>query len=143
MDHINYQEQISQFIDNELPEKDSPAFFAHLSMCEKCREFLQEALRLRSQLQTKSLTVPLQFDQSIRKNLLRRSKTDLENQSFLKHIWGRRLTLSYPVVATALIIGITLGVLATDNVINTQPTPSVVYISTIPECEVVAPGNTH
>jgi predicted anti-sigma-YlaC factor YlaD len=50
MDHNRYQEQISQLIDNELPGKESPGLFAHLSTCSDCREFFSESMQLRSKL---------------------------------------------------------------------------------------------
>ena len=50
MDHTYFQEQISQFIDNELAEHDAPDLFAHLSACKVCREFLKESLQLRSRM---------------------------------------------------------------------------------------------
>ena len=56
MDHIHYQEEISQFIDNELPENESPELFAHLSTCPECRGFFNESLQLKSRLT--SISVP-------------------------------------------------------------------------------------
>jgi anti-sigma factor RsiW len=58
MDHLHYQEQISQLIDNELAENDSPKLFSHLSECTECREFLQETFQLRSKLTVSHPPVP-------------------------------------------------------------------------------------
>ena len=50
MDHNQYQEQISQLVDNELSGRRSPKLFAHLSTCGECRQFLQKSLQLRSRI---------------------------------------------------------------------------------------------
>lgn len=43
-----FQQQLSQFIDDDLPGADSSALFGHLAMCDECRLFLQRILYLRT-----------------------------------------------------------------------------------------------
>ncbi|HEY4612386.1 MAG TPA: zf-HC2 domain-containing protein [Bacteroidota bacterium] len=56
--HDTYQEHISQLIDGELSSQDQPSLFAHLSECAECRNFLNSALTLRSNLAA-GATIPL------------------------------------------------------------------------------------
>ena len=46
-----YQLQISQYVDNELGDRDAGVLFAHLGSCATCRGFLQSVLQLRSAIQ--------------------------------------------------------------------------------------------
>ena len=50
-----YQEQVSQYIDGELDDKESGALFKHLSTCGECRSFLRSALELRSKIHDEML----------------------------------------------------------------------------------------
>jgi anti-sigma factor RsiW len=43
-----YQQQISQYIDNQLEDSDTSELFRHLGDCEECRDFLKSILKLRS-----------------------------------------------------------------------------------------------
>ncbi len=46
MSHENIQEQISQFMDNELPKQQHRELFMHLAECEECREFFVEMKKI-------------------------------------------------------------------------------------------------
>ena len=46
MNHQNIQEQISQFMDNELPKEQHRELFLHLAECEPCREFFVVAKKI-------------------------------------------------------------------------------------------------
>jgi hypothetical protein len=50
-----YQEQVSQYIDGELDDKESGALFKHLSTCGECRSFLRSTLELRSKIHDEML----------------------------------------------------------------------------------------
>jgi len=50
-----YQEQVSQYIDGELDDKDSGTLFRHLSTCGECRSFLRSTLELRSKIHDEML----------------------------------------------------------------------------------------
>ena len=50
-----YQEQVSQYIDGELGDKDSGILFKHLSSCAECRSFLRSTLELRSKIHDEML----------------------------------------------------------------------------------------
>ena len=43
-----YQQQISEYIDNQLEDSDTSRLFRHLGDCEECRDFLKSILKLRS-----------------------------------------------------------------------------------------------
>ncbi len=46
MNHDDYQQLASQFIDHELGPEAEQELFAHLGSCTKCREFLKASWRL-------------------------------------------------------------------------------------------------
>ncbi len=50
-----YQEQVSQYIDGELGDKESGPLFKHLSTCGECRSFLRSTLELRSKIHDEML----------------------------------------------------------------------------------------
>ena len=50
-----YQEQVSQYIDGELGDRDSGILFKHLSSCAECRSFLRSTLELRSKIHDEML----------------------------------------------------------------------------------------
>jgi predicted anti-sigma-YlaC factor YlaD len=50
-----YQEQVSQYIDGELKDKDSGTLFKHLSTCGECRSFLRSTLEMRSKIHDEML----------------------------------------------------------------------------------------
>jgi len=50
-----YQEQVSQYIDGELNDKNSGGLFKHLSVCGECRSFLRSTLELRSKIHDEML----------------------------------------------------------------------------------------
>ena len=50
-----YQEQVSQYIDGELGDRDSGILFKHLSSCAECRLFLRSTLELRSKIHDEML----------------------------------------------------------------------------------------
>lgn len=63
MNHENIQEQISQFMDNELPKEQHRELFMHLAECEECREFFADVKRIHD-LSNKLIeeTFPLEMD---------------------------------------------------------------------------------
>lgn len=52
MNHENIQQQISQFMDNELPKEQHREMFMHLAECEECREFFVESKKIHDAVHT-------------------------------------------------------------------------------------------
>lgn len=50
MDHEQYQELASEFIDEELGTKSEEELFLHLGSCTECRRFLRLCIRLQTDL---------------------------------------------------------------------------------------------
>ena len=50
MNHAHYQELTSQFIDRELGPENERELFAHLGVCDECREFMKAALVLQGDI---------------------------------------------------------------------------------------------
>lgn len=52
MNHENVQQQISQFMDNELPKEQLHELFIHLAECVDCREFFAETKKIHDAVRT-------------------------------------------------------------------------------------------
>ena len=63
MNHQNIQEQISQFMDNELPKEQHREMYMHLAECEECREFFAETMRIHDAVKTLAVeSIPADMD---------------------------------------------------------------------------------
>jgi negative regulator of sigma E activity len=150
MDHNRHQEQISQFIDNELAENDSPALFAHLSTCKECREFLQESMGLRTGILEKRLAFPTVVDENIRRRLSFLSRFgEHEGLAFFNRLRETRIRLSLLSAAAVILVLITGGTLYsifTPSETKNAPETQIICLKTLPEIEVrayyPAPGSS-
>lgn len=60
----NYQEQISQLLDNELPAGELQPMFRHLSECEECRKFFMQTKTIHDSVRGMEYVVtPNEIDQ--------------------------------------------------------------------------------
>jgi predicted anti-sigma-YlaC factor YlaD len=133
-----YEEYTSRFIDGELEIVSETELFKHLGTCEQCRNFLKEALNLRSELSnSRILAVPKSLDQRVKisiDNVPSRVKPVIWN--FFKREPRRMFSLR--AVGFALVITILTSVAITSlwyhsNVISKE---TVVYVPMLPTVEV-------
>ena len=135
-----YQEQVSQLIDNELEEQESPAMFAHLSTCAECRGFLHTSLRLRSGLQEHGpLLAPTHVDEKVLGTAPSKRRLVPDRLAIPSVLWKRRVSLPVP-VAAAVIVLLMLGSIALSSLWFRGPEPQfqaqTVYVTTLPTVEV-------
>jgi anti-sigma factor RsiW len=137
-----YQEQISQLVDNELGERESPALFAHLGTCEVCRRFLHTTLRLRAELQEdEPLLASSRLDQKAM-GIAPSAKRYVLDRSAARSFVGRR-RISLPLPAAALLTLLLVALMAATSslwypTLHPEAVPRVqtVYVTTYPTVEV-------
>jgi anti-sigma factor RsiW len=144
MNCVQYEEQISAYIDHELDDAQTAALFEHLGVCSSCRTFLTITLQLRSTLSAHTTTVPATLDERI--DSLGRVGP-LRQRSAMAHraaAWWRH-RLAVPAPAFALLVLMLLGgAAAIIGLTQAHPpqipsqTSSVVYIMSLSPIEVEA-----
>ncbi len=140
MNHLQYQEQISQLVDNELAEGKSRALFAHLSTCKECRQFLQDGMRLRTGLMTRTLEVPSRVDRNLRQNLAAEMTAAKPTKLvFVRRFRETRIPLSFATAALILMMAGTYALssfLIRSEAISEPPQERDVYIHMLPAVDV-------
>lgn len=135
-----YQEQISQLIDHELGESDSPTLFAHLGACGKCRRFLTTTLQLRSGLQEQApILASTYLDEKVLGRLAAKRRLAADRTALPARVWTRRISLPFPVAAVVILL-LMLGSVALSSLwfrdseagFQTQ----TIYVTTLPAVEV-------
>jgi len=137
-----HQEQISELIDNELEEQQSPALFSHLSTCEECRRFLHTTLRFRAGLQEEALPLaPTRLDQKVLGTTPAVKRYVLDRTARRSILWKRRVSLPLP--AAALIMVLLMVIVAATSPLwyprlhpQAQTQAQTVYVTTFPAVEV-------
>ncbi len=140
MEQGHQEERISQFIDNELAQEETTAMFAHLGGCSECQSFLLEALQLRSHLQASRniMIAPVDWLRPyMLSSPLRGAKAEKKNIPW--YVMGHSTHTNYSLVTIAATIAIAVGLFFTTRLLYSPSVPSVIYVSTTPECEVIAP----
>ena len=139
MNCVEYEEQVSALIDNELVDQESEVLFTHLSTCETCRATLRSELELRASL--KEDVPPLAPKELDVKILNTVSKVDrqLGAQTVMrKAVWQRRVSMPWPLAAAIAGLFLIGGLAATSvwSPFNKQPQVRTVYITALPTVEV-------
>jgi hypothetical protein len=137
-----YQEKVSQLIDNELGERESPSLFGHLGLCEECRRFLQTNLRIRSGMQKHGpLLAPVHLDQKVLGTTLTTRGLVPGRLAIPSGLWKR--TVSLPVsLAAAVVVLLMMGSIALSSLwfgtqkAQTEVQVQTVYVTTLPTVEV-------
>jgi len=130
-----YQEHISQYIDEELPSATEAELFVHLGICEQCRTFLKNALSLRNTLaHTRQITVPASLDQRIFAQHSLTTKRQV-NQNFIWHVTKSKY--SFRAIGLAIIVSVLTGVLFSSFWHTLyKPQQTIVCLTPLPEVEV-------
>jgi len=137
-----YQEQVSQLVDNELGERESPALFAHLSTCNECKGFLQSTLRLRAGLyEDATLLAPNQLDEKVLSTAPARKRSESDRPATRRILWKRRVSMPLPAAVLMMVLVMAL-IAATSSLwfpaLYPQPEThaQTVYVTTFPAVEV-------
>jgi predicted anti-sigma-YlaC factor YlaD len=103
MTHEEYQELVSQYIDEELEEGIETVLFQHLGECSQCRDFLRSSLALRTQILRTKEAAP----KTLRPDFApERAKEGVE-RDLLVLAWQRKVPL--PVAASLAIFLLVSG----------------------------------
>jgi len=122
-----YQEQVSQYIDGELNDKDSGILFKHLSMCGECRSFLRSTLELRSVIHNEML-----MEQEV-------AKTNNKNRLGFRSAPLRTFRISKMLAGAALVFVILATIVVTRSITTSnlaEGNERVIYITSLPTVEV-------
>jgi anti-sigma factor RsiW len=137
-----YQEKVSQLVDNELGERESPALLAHLSTCTECRAFLNSALRLRAGLQEDApLLAPSRLDQKVLGTVPSGRRSAPDRRAMRSFVGRRKIAVPLPVAA--LVIVLLVALMAATSPLwyptmypGTEAHAQTVYVTTYPTVEV-------
>jgi anti-sigma factor RsiW len=131
-----HQERISQYIDGELQRDQESELFRHLSVCGHCREFMRNAIELRSELSmAPAAPLPRRVDEQIYARL--QSLQPAANPVDWS-LPGRR-QFSFRALALAVALSIVTSVaVATLWYRSNQSQPTYVCLTPLPEVEVTA-----
>lgn len=115
-----YQMHIGQLLDHELPEKESPVLFAHLSACSECRDFFQASMQVRAELMSaEPITAPDELDDRMRGAGLIPAEQPLPRRT---SIWDMRVAFPLPAAASIALLLI-LGSLLLAPAFMHEPEP--------------------
>lgn len=120
-----YQEQISQLIDDELRDEPFQPLMQHTSECEECRSFLRNNLRLRQALQETD-------DLKERKSRVARMAVSAKPISFFQ----RRVSFSAPIATLIFVLTLAGSMVLSWLWFGTKGEPEVIYKASYPIVEV-------
>ncbi len=129
-----YQELISQLVDDELDDGQSSELFLHTGRCAECRAFLRSTLRLRNEIASQALATPLSFERVDAHVRIRLRRTRMQHRPF-RTLFVRRISVPIP-VAAALGILLIIGSILLASLSTREHDPQVVYIMGLPTIEV-------
>lgn len=115
----HYQMQIGRLLDHELPEKESPDLFAHLSTCHECREFFRASLQVSSELMAaEPLEAPAELDDRMRKTGLIPSESSTPTRPSL---WDMKIIFPLPAAASIALLLIIGSLLFAPLLLHSEP----------------------
>ncbi len=104
MDHEHFQELINLYLDTGLNDTASAEMFAHLGICNDCRNLMHSSMRVRSYYQDEGL-------EEVSDSLNQRVFTSARNmQASIKHqnrpamLWTARILIPLPAAASIAIL---------------------------------------
>ena len=106
MIHEEYQELVSQYIDEELEEGSESVLFQHLGECGQCRDFLRSSLALRTQILRTKESAPSTLRPDFAQE---RAKNKTIERDLLVLAWKRKVPL--PVAASVAILLLLSGLM--------------------------------
>jgi anti-sigma factor RsiW len=120
MNHQNYQEHISLYVDNALNDKDTARLFAHLSRCADCRAFMKLTVGIHAHIAEEELAeVPLSLDRRVLASVAAASDR-LERRPWYEPVWFTRISIPLPAAASILFL-IIVGSLLFSPILAQEP----------------------
>jgi predicted anti-sigma-YlaC factor YlaD len=130
-----YQEQVSQFMDGELPPITENELFAHLGTCEICRGFLKNVISLRNTITLdRQIAVPASLDRRVFERHFPITKK-MADQTFIRRF--RENKYSFRAIGLAIILSALTAVLISSLWYSSyKPQQTIVCLTPLPEVEV-------
>ncbi|MDE3058516.1 MAG: zf-HC2 domain-containing protein [Bacteroidota bacterium] len=138
MTHEHFQEQISSFVDHELPHNAEPELFSHLSSCEACREYFASVLKLRSSFVKDVMSDSLRGKGLKEANIHPAIHLSAVNKPAVRSFVKRKLSLPLAAVLAAFVltvaasIGVSSKFFRTEKIVERE-VPHTVYVMQLPE----------
>jgi anti-sigma factor RsiW len=104
MNHEHFQELINLYIDTGLNDAASAEMFAHLSVCNDCRNLMHSSMQVQSFYQDDELEeVPDSLNQRVFTSA-RNMQTSMKHQNRPAWLWRTRLLIPLPAAASIAIL---------------------------------------
>ncbi len=104
MNHEDYQERVSLYIDNALNDRDAAELFAHLSGCDECRKFMKITMSVHVHVADEELEeVPASLDRRVLSSVARES-AEIEQSKWYSPVWVTRIVIPLPAAASILFL---------------------------------------
>jgi anti-sigma factor RsiW len=141
MNHEQYQELASQFIDHELGPESEQELFLHLGTCTECRDFLKASWQLQADIFATKPKGASAFSMSKTRDVATVSRAQRNRvTSVFALIWRKKIPI--PVTA-ALVVIVLAGSIALsalwirpqEKAVETRP--EVVYVPRLPAIQVI------
>jgi hypothetical protein len=141
MNHEQYQQLASQFIDHELGPESEQELFLHLGTCTECRDFLKASWQLQVDIFAKKPKGASVFSMSKTRGVATVSRVQRNRvTSVLALVWRKKIPI--PVTA-ALVVIVLAGSIALsalwirpqEKAVETRP--EVVYVPRLPAIQVI------
>jgi anti-sigma factor RsiW len=134
MNHDRYFEFINLYIDNHLGDRESAELFAHLGMCEACREFMRTTMQVRSHIASQELAeVPLTLDHRVLASVRREAAATRGKKRWFEPVWFTRISIPLPAAASIVFLLIIGSLLFSPMILQGEmPRPAARIEQTLP-----------
>jgi anti-sigma factor RsiW len=132
MNHERYFEFVNLYVDNELDDKLSAELFAHLGVCERCREFMRMTMRVRSHIASQELAeVPLALDGRVLASMRQEGATIRGKKRWFEPVWFTRISIPLPAAASIIFLVIVGSLLFSPLLLREERPPQPVKVEQV------------
>ena len=104
MNHADYQEQVSLYLDGMLGDRASAGLFSHLADCEECRSLLKLSMSVREHVAEQDIAnVPSSLDQRVLGSNLFGGTTTRQSPWYAP-VWFTRISVPLPAAASIVFL---------------------------------------
>lgn len=104
MNHSEYQEQVSLYLDGMLGDKESASLFAHLAGCEECRSLLKISMTVRGHVAEQDLAnTSLTLDRRVL-GIDLAGGSEMKRSAWYAPIWFTRISVPLPAAASIVFL---------------------------------------
>ena len=135
MNHDQFQEHISLYVDHALSDKESAELFAHLASCAECRSFMNITMRMHNQIMDEGLAeVPLSLDRRVLAIPVK-GTAEPKRRRWYAPVWFTRVSIPLPAAASILFLIIVGSLLASPLLVSRPSAQTEIkdpFISSLP-----------